>query len=209
MKKRIFDYVLGMNLIAITVVLNVRFNVGIGAFSTVMYALSMISKISLGTASIVCYLVFVLVQCLLKRKIKLEYILEVPVSFAFGFLTDFYDFLIPQFAFPYWISLLMFCAAMFITAAGVRLSVRSGFTLTPTDGIVKTVSEVFSIPFSFAKNIFDIVMVVSTVILCLVCKAPFYGIGAGTVLSALLLGRIIKLLEKAEKEKAEVQPAMQ
>jgi len=32
-------------------------------------------------------------------------------------------------------------------------------------------------------------------LLCLVNHAPFYGIGVGTVLSALLLGRIIRLYE--------------
>ena len=38
--------------------LNVRYNVGVAAFSSVMYAISEIYRISLGTASIICYLIF-------------------------------------------------------------------------------------------------------------------------------------------------------
>ena len=54
--KRAVWYIVGLNLIAAAVVLNVRYNVGVAAFSSVMYAISEIYRISLGTASIICYL---------------------------------------------------------------------------------------------------------------------------------------------------------
>ena len=50
--KRAVWYIVGLNLIAVAVVLNVRYNVGVAAFSSVMYAISEIYLISLGTASI-------------------------------------------------------------------------------------------------------------------------------------------------------------
>ena len=63
--KRAVWYIVGLNLIAAAVVLNVRYNVGVAAFSSVMYAISEIYRISLGTASIICYLIFVVMQCIL------------------------------------------------------------------------------------------------------------------------------------------------
>ena len=51
--KRAVWYIVGLNLIAVAVVLNVRYNVGVAAFSSVMYAISEIYRISLGTASII------------------------------------------------------------------------------------------------------------------------------------------------------------
>lgn len=89
--KRAVWYIVGLNLIAAAVVLNVRYNVGVAAFSSVMYAISEIYRISLGTASIICYLIFVVMQCILSRRITLTYLLEIPLSFAFGVLTDVYD----------------------------------------------------------------------------------------------------------------------
>lgn len=85
--KKYFLYFLGLNLIAFAVVLNVRFDLGVAAFSSVMYSISQIYNISLGTASIICYLIFVIIQCILSKKITVTFILEIPLSFAFGWLT--------------------------------------------------------------------------------------------------------------------------
>ena len=141
--KKYFLYFLGLNLIAFAVVLNVRFDLGVAAFSSVMYSISQIYNISLGTASIICFIM-----------------------------------------------------TMFITAMGVFLSVKTNLILTPTDGIVKTISEVFSFPFSIVKNTFDITLVFVTIILCLINHTHFYGLGIGTILTALFIGRIINIYEK-------------
>lgn len=193
--KRTLWYIVGLNLIAAAVVLNIRYNVGVAAFSSVMYSISEIYHISLGTASIICYLLFVAVQCILSRRITLMFLLEVPLSFAFGFLTDVYDFFIPEIPFPLPGRLVCFVLTMFVTGGGVFLCVKSRMVLTPTDGIVNTISEVFHLRFSTVKNAFDLSMVAISAALCLLNRTPFYGIGIGTVFSALFLGRIIKLFE--------------
>ena len=79
--KKYFLYFLGLNLIAFAVVLNVRFDLGVAAFSSVMYSISQIYNISLGTASIICYLIFVIIQCILSKKITVTFMLEIPLSF--------------------------------------------------------------------------------------------------------------------------------
>ena len=88
---------------------------------------------------------------------------------------------------------------MFLTAVGVYLCVKSKMVLMPTEGIVNTISEVFHLRFSAVKNAFDISMVIISALLCLLNHSSFYGLGVGTVLSALLLGRIIKLCELLDK----------
>ena len=186
--KKYFLYFLGLNLIAFAVVLNVRFDLGVAAFSSVMYSISQIYNISLGTASII--------QCILSKKITVTFILEIPLSFAFGWLTDLYDFIIPTLSLSLYLRVICFIMTMFITAMGVFLSVKTNLILTPTDGIVKTISEVFSFPFSIVKNTFDITLVFVTIILCLINHTHFYGLGIGTILTALFIGRIINIYEK-------------
>lgn len=194
--KRFILYLVGLNLIAAGVVLNIRYALGVAAFSSVMYSISEIYHISLGTASIICYLIFVVVQCILSKKITLTYLLEIPLSLVFGLLTDLYDWLVPGMEFPLFLRIILFIGTMFITAMGVYLCVKTDLILTPTDGIVKTISEVFYLPFSTVKNSFDISMVVISTLLCLVNHTQLYGIGVGTVLSAICLGRIMKIYEK-------------
>lgn len=195
MKKGIL-YFIGLNLIAFAVVLNIRFNLGVAAFSSVMYSISEIYPISLGMASIICYLIFIVIQCILSKKITIAYILEIPLSFAFGYLTDLYNYIIPSLQFSLYLRIIFFIITMFITAMGVFLCVKTDIVLTPTDGIVKTISEVLHLPFSAVKNTFDVSLVIITICLCLLNNAPLYGIGIGTILTAVFIGRIIKIYEK-------------
>ena len=87
---------------------------------------------------------------------------------------------------------------MFVTALGVFLCVKSRLILTPVEGIVQTISDVFKFPFSMVKNVYDISLVAISALLCIAYGAPFYGIGGGTVLSAFAIGRIIKIYERAD-----------
>lgn len=193
--KRFVFYIIGLNLIAMSVVLNIRYDLGVAAFSSVMYSISEIYRISLGTASIICYLIFVVMQCVLSKKMTWTYALEIPLSFAFGFLTDLYDLAIFDIRLPFPLRLILFLLTLFVNAMGVFLCVKTDVVLTPTDGIVKTISEVFRLPFSAVKNTFDLSMVSVSVLLCLGNHTKLYGIGLGTILSALCIGRIIKLYE--------------
>ena len=165
--KRFIIYIAGLNLIAAAVVLNIRYDLGVAAFSSVMYAVAEIYHISLGTATIICYLIFVSMQCVLSKRITLTYALEIPLSFAFGLLTDFYDFLIPDFSLALVPGALCFFLTMFVTALGVFLCVKSRLILTPVEGIVQTISDVFKFPFSMVKNVYDVSLVAISALLCI------------------------------------------
>ena len=111
-------------------------------------------------------------------------------------LTDLYDWLVPDFTAPVLLRAVLFILTMFVTGMGVFLCVKTNLVLTPTDGIVKTIADVFLFPFSATKNIFDLSLVAVSVLLCLLNHTPFYGIGVGTVLTAVFVGRIIRIYEK-------------
>ena len=78
----------------------------------------------------------------------------------------------PELPFPAAVRVALFLLTMFVTAMGVFLCVRTDLVLTPTDGIVKTISEVFHVVFSRVKNGFDITLVAVSALLCLVNHAP-------------------------------------
>ena len=129
--KRSIWYFVGLNLIAVSVVLNIRYDLGVAAFSSVMYSISEIYGISLGVASILCYGLFIVLQCLLSKKITLVFVLEIPLSIFFGLLTDFYDMLLPAFSIGMPLRILCFAATMFLNALGVYLCVKSKMVHTP------------------------------------------------------------------------------
>ena len=81
----------------------------------------------------------------------------------------------------------------------IFLSVRKlNLILTPTDGNCKNYFRSLLFSFSIVKNTFDITLVFVTIILCLINHAHFYGLGIGTILTALFIGRIINIYEKKD-----------
>ena len=68
--------------------------------------------------------------------------------------------------------------------------------MSPPGRTLSTLLPPASRDFSAVKNGFDLSLVAISALLCLVNHTSFYGIGAGTVLSALLLGRVIRLYER-------------
>ena len=63
--------------------------------STLPYALKEMTPISFGVANIMLYMVLVVAQLLIERKLKMDMLLEVPFSFIMGYILDLYQIIIP------------------------------------------------------------------------------------------------------------------
>ena len=197
MPKRVVSYVLGLNILAAGIVLNTRSGLGVAAFTSSAYAFSNISSLSFGTATALIYLVLVVLELVLLRKPEPAVLLQIPFSFAFGIVVDVYDALFPRWSLSLAGQFVLLAVAILCTATGVTLSVRANFVVAPPDGTVQTISRVSGRDYGLVKNVFDLTMMGVTVVMCLSKGSPLYGLGIGTVLSALLNGRIIRLLEMA------------
>ena len=193
--KRYLYYLLGMNILVLGITCNTLSNLGVGAFSTLPYAVSFLTFLTFGQANIVFYLIFVCIQMILERKISMKFILEIPLSFIFGFLVDLYQYLIPSMSLNIYTQIIVLLIGNTCCAIGVYFMIKGDLIMTPVDGIVLSISEVFHKPYSICKNCFDISMLLSTIIICLVCHSPIYGVGIGTVFSAFYIGRVISFCE--------------
>lgn len=194
--KRWLVFVVGIQCLAIGIICNTRTHLGVAAFSSVFYAISEIYGISLGKASIIMYAILIVIQMMLLRKVSLAIILQIPFSLAFGYITDLYDYLISYQPENLITAFLLLMTAFLFTSMGVYLTVQCNLVVTPVEGIVKTIAEVFSLNFSLVKNVFDVSMILVTVCFCLALHQPIMGIGIGTILSACFLGRLISIYEK-------------
>lgn len=193
--KRLINYLIGLNVLVLGITLNTRSLLGVSAFTTFPYALKEITPISFGTANILLYMVLVVIQLLMERKMKLDILLEVPFSFIMGYIIDLYQIIIPASPESLGLRIVILLAGNVCTAFGVYTMVQSHLVLAPVDGVVLSISNKFNKAYSLCKNCFDITMLLATIILCLVTRSPLYGIGVGTIFSALCAGRIIKWFE--------------
>lgn len=197
-------YILSINILALGIILNTRTDLGVAAFTSLFYAFSKVNNISLGTASIILYLILIIVQICLVRKLTITIFLEIPFSLIFGYITDFYDSLIKIRCSNLLSAYLLLLIAIIFVSLGVYFSVSCNLIATPVESTVKTISQIYNLKFSLVKNVFDITMIIMMLLLCLVLQIPVYGIGMGTVLSALLVGRFISGYQYLFDEKIQI-----
>ncbi|OUP76655.1 hypothetical protein B5F09_08170 [Erysipelatoclostridium sp. An173] len=195
MIKRFIVFVVGMNVLAIGIILNTKSLLGVGSINTLPYALANILSVSLGTMTTMVYLVFIIIQLILLKRFDLQVIIQLPFSFIFGYLIDFYDLFFSYEPTAFYMQIVILIIAIVLTALGAFLMVLGDIVLNPADGLVHTIGKVTNKDFGFVKNIADLVFIVLTVVICLVTKGYILGIGIGTVVSAIFIGRFVALYQ--------------
>ena len=184
--KRLINYLIGLNVLVLGITLNTRSLLGVSAFTTLPYALKEMTPISFGVANIMLYMVLVVVQLFIERKMKMDILLEVPFSFIMGYILDLYQIIIPASPESLGLRIVILLAGNICIAFGVYTMVQSHLVLAPVDGVILSISNHYNKAYSLCKNCFDITMIAATIILCLVTRSPLYGI---------CVGRIIKWFE--------------
>ena len=109
-------------------------------------------------------------------------ILEVPFSFIMGYILDLYQIIIPASPESLGLRIVILLAGNVCIAFGVYTMVRSHLVLAPVDGVILSISNHYNKAYSLCKNCFDIKMIISTIILCLVTRSLLYGICVGCII---------------------------
>lgn len=184
----------GLLVFCFGVVLNTKTGLGVAAVNNVPYTISVIEGVSLGTATMLLYLVLVAAQCVLLRALPPKVLLQAPMSVLIGWIVDFLnDFILTFEAQNSVEGAVMLCLAMPITALGVTLVINTDLIPAAPDGTVNTLSRVLGWDFGRTKYTFDLSMVALSAGYALVRAGHLVGIGIGTVLSAVLIGRLCRL----------------
>ena len=197
MIKRLGLYVTGVFVLGFGIVLNTRAGLGVGSINTFPYAMSQITPLSLGTCSMLLYFVYIAAQLVIYRKFDVKVLMQIPFSFIMGKIIDFYDQLLtfrPDF-FP--VKLLLLGIAIVSTAFGAYVMVTLDLVPNPADGMARAIGYALNKEFGQGKMIFDCVVVAATAVFSLTFAHRIIGIGLGTVLSALFIGRMIQVFNRA------------
>lgn len=152
---------------------------------------------SVGTAMWLMCGLFVLAQiALLRRGFRLFELLQMPVAWLFGLLTDVSSALLSPLACTLWPVRIVYCAAgIALLGVGVWLLRRAGLLMLAPDALMRTVSTLTGARFSTVKVLGDCTMVAVAVIGSLVLTGSLSHVSLGTIAAALLVGRVVGLLE--------------
>lgn len=185
------------------VVLNTKAGLGVGSITTLSYAVSEITPLSLGMATTFMYFGFVAAQTVIYKEIKLKILLQIPFSYIMGLIIDFYNKWMDFTPDGLPLQLLLLAAAIVATAIGAYLMVAMDFIPNPADGMARATGYALHKEFGEGKLVFDCAMILTTTVVSLVFAHRIIGIGLGTVLSALFIGRLIRMFGRIFGERVE------
>ncbi len=96
--------------------------------------------------------------------------------------------------------LLVLLLALLCTGIGAAMSLNMRIVPNPGDGIVQAIADCIHRSVGFTKNCFDVLNVTITIVISLVCTGRLHGIGIGTVLAVILVGRTIAVFNHFTKQ---------
>lgn len=195
---RFTAYIAGIFLLALGTVLFTCCRLGTSALVSVPFIIADITGQTLGAATTLVFGVMVLLQLLLQRKLTLKTLLQLPFSFVFGSVVDFYTIGLGFAQFrpdALILRVLLLFLATAATATGAFLMLRGNFIMNAPDGVVALLSLKSSKSFGQMKLRFDLVMILAAAALGLLFLGRPEGIGIGTLFAAVTVGRGIRFWE--------------
>lgn len=194
--KRIGIYFLGLVILCLGVVLNTKTNLGVAAINGIPYVLANTTSISLGTAVLMMYCLFIAIQWLVKKRIDLLTLLQLPISYLFGRMVDVINLYVLQFEAGSFIEgIVMLAAAIILVALGTTLVVSMNLVPNAPDGLVQTIAGRWNQSFGKVKLIFDGCCLCIAAIISWLMLGNIIGLGFGTVCSMALTGPLCSWLK--------------
>ena len=205
--KRYILFILCLFFMGIGVALTKHGELGVSPISSVANVISIkFTFLSFGTWLTISNCVLLLGQVILLRKNFMPFqLLQIPLSFLFGYFTDFGLYLasfIPNDI--YIVKLLLVIFGIVVLGFGITLGVIANVILNSGEAFVKALSEVLHKDFSNVKIAFDISWVALSIVLSLIFfNGSMVGTREGTVISAVFTGVAVKLWLKLIKKPIE------
>jgi uncharacterized membrane protein YczE len=219
MKKiRFILYLFGMVVLALGISLNAKTSLGVSPIISTAYCVSSITGYNFGNMTFVLYALFVCIEIVIHlcRKMKKQAAmdcLQLIVSLVFTRFLNVFDYIIPNLGSEsmqgtFWGSLagriLALVVAIILTGIGAALSLNMRIVPNPGDGIVQTIADAVGKDNGFIKNCVDITCVIFTCTTGLVIAHKIIGIGIGTLLAMIGVGRVIAVFNHFTKNKTDL-----
>lgn len=198
--KRYILFIISLFFAALGVAFTKHGELGVSPISSVANVMSYkFDALSLGTWLIIWNCILIVGQIvILRKRFQPIQLLQVPLSFLFGWFTNFGMWLVSFIPVnTYIIRLMIVIVGVVILGFGIALSVIANVIMNSGEAFVKAVSDQIHKEFGNVKIAFDVFCVIVALILSLLFfDFSIVGTREGTIISALLTGVIVKFFTK-------------
>lgn len=190
--------------VALGIILNTKSGLGVSPIISVSYSVSKILGVNFGNMTFVLYTVFVLIEVLIHIALKKgqgkellitlgKDLLQLPLSLVFTRFMNLFSAWIPAPENGFVLQLLVLVAGIICIGIGAAMSLDMRIIPNPGDGIVQAIADCIRKTVGFTKNCFDLFNICISISVGLIFAHRLIGIGVGTVLSVIGVGRVIAL----------------
>lgn len=189
---------MGLAFMALGVAFSIKADLGVSPISSVPYITGYISGLSTGTTTFIMNVLFVVIQILILRKQYDKFqLLQIPASLLFGVLIDLFEWIIKGLGYSNYFGQWGYCVlGILFLAFGVSLEVAAGLITNAGEGIVLAVCRVAPIKFGNMKVVFDVTLMLITVVISLIALHRLEGVREGTVAAAIFVGQVTKIFSR-------------
>ena len=194
--KRYALLLIGLTIMSFGIAFSIKAALGTSPISSLPYVVSLFTPLSVGTATIIMHCVFIIIQILILRKnYRPIQLMQLPVAFFFGFLTDFGVWAVQDISCNTYIQQWIVCIiGIMLVGIGVSLEVKADAIVLAGEDVVLALCKIIPLKFGYMKVLFDFTLVLTACILSFIFIGRLQGVREGTLAAALLVGLIAKQL---------------
>ena len=184
---RYIIYLISLFIISLGASLSIKANLGTSPLICLPYVCSLITNLSVGIVIFLFTILFIVIQiALLGKGFEKRQYLQLVIGFIFSFFVDFslmiVNFINPIGYINQFLLLLFSCLVEVV--------------YLPADGVIVAISKVLKKDFPKVKPFVDTSMVIIAAVLSIIFLGYLAGVREGTIISALIIGPIVKILKK-------------
>lgn len=195
-------YLVGMTLLALGITLTTLAGLGASAIVSVPYTISRGLGLSFANLTLIFYCSFVAAEFIINgTRGRLIDLLQIPVSIVFTRFMALFQGAIGYQSGYLPTDLLVLAGGILLTGIGAATAVDMMLIPNPGDGIVNSISMRSGKELGFCKNCFDLGCVTCALLIGMLFGSPLFGIGLGTLLSMLGVGRVMAIWNRAVKRR--------
>lgn len=196
--KRTLLLCIALGVMAVGVALSIKADLGTSPISSVPYVVSLMSEMSVGTATILINAILLVGEILImRRQFQPIQLLQLAVVTLFGWLIDLCLWGLDGLTYADYGQQWMICiAGIIILGIGVSLEVTANLIPLPGEGLILSICTVLPIKFGNMKVITDVSLVLVAVLLSFAFLSGLYGVREGTIAAAVCVGLVAKTVSR-------------
>ena len=201
---RAVGYLVGNVVLALGLTLNTQTQLGVSPIMSIAYSTSELFGMNFGNTVFAMYVIFVAAEMVIHiylkryRTIPLD-AAQILLSLLFTRVLNFFKLVIPDFVADLggtiWGSMpsrIMFLLlSIVLTGIGAAMTLNARLVPNPGDGIVQAIADLADKDIGLTKNLVDATCVTITCAVSMFFGGRIIGIGIGTLLAMLGVGRVI------------------